>query len=126
MGLLEAVLNDKAQSEKPGRIQKSQSRGNGKRKGAPANDAGGSSKRNRKSGSKFCSYCKSNGKSRKVFTSHDVGDCSFLKDKKSGKKDAKTVQRAFALIKEQAKRLEKLEGKRKRVIEDDDDSDSSY
>ena len=55
-----------------------------------------------------------------------MGDCSFLKDKKSGKKDKNTVQRAFALIKEQAKRLKKLEGKCKRVIEEEDDSDSSY
>jgi len=39
-----------------------------------------------------------------------VGDCSFLKDKKSGKKDKNTVQRAFALIKEQAKRLENSRG----------------
>ena len=55
-----------------------------------------------------------------------MGDCSFLKDKKSGKKDKNTVQRAFALIKEQAKRLEKLKGKRKRIIKENDKSDSSY
>lgn len=95
---LEVVLSNKARSEKNGRNQMSQSRRNSKRKGAQGKDAN-ASKRNRKGGNKFCSYCKSNGKSRKVFTSHDVGDCSFLKDKKSGEKDKNTVQRAFALKK---------------------------
>ena len=66
---------------------------------------------------KFCRICKENGKSFKIYQSHNPSECKFKK------KEDKREQKLYALVKQMSKKIKKFE--KRATHEDGSESDST-
>ena len=69
---------------------------------------------------KICRICKENGKSFKIYQSHNPSDCKFKK------KEDKREQKLYALVKEMNKKIKKFEKRTNHDERSDSDSDASW